>query len=225
MKSDLLTFVIITGRRSAEINLMKKWTFEKRQLKIMNSSFLNILMQCEFNLSEIQAVEECCEEKNIQKGTILLKPGQEQWFIWFNSKGLFKYYYIDFEGTERIKHFAVEDDFILSISAILENINSKFFIEAMENAVIVEIPTDFILRMIKQSSNWNRLFNLELIKSLLKKEEREAELLLEKAESRYLNFIKNYPDLANRLKIYEIAAYLGINHAHLSRIRKTITKG
>lgn len=191
----------------------------------MDSNFRDFLFEHNFSTSDLSEIEQYCIEKKIAKGTLLLKSKQRQDYVWFNRKGLFKYFYIDFEGNEKIKHFAIENEFILSISALLEDEESKFFIEALEESNIIEIPTKIVLSKIRMDDKWNNLFNEQLIKSLLKKEEREAELLLNNAEHRYLNFTKNYPDLANRLKIYEISAYLGINHAHLSRIRrKTLNK-
>lgn len=190
----------------------------------MDANFINVLSHHGFIGSDIEVVRQNCVEKSIKKSTVLLKQKERQSFIWFNSKGLFKYYYIDFEGNEKIKHFAVENDFVLSISALIENEESKFFIEAMEDAVIVEIPVQLFWGKVKESQVWKDMFNKQLVASILRKEEREAELLIENAENRYLNFLKKYPELANRLKIYEISAYLGINHAHLSRIRRKIAE-
>ena len=43
------------------------------------------------------------------------------------------------------------------------------------------------------------------------------------ADQRYIDFIEKYPQLFQRLTNIQIAAYLGISHEFLSKIRKKIT--
>jgi hypothetical protein len=42
------------------------------------------------------------------------------------------------------------------------------------------------------------------------------------ADQRYLDFIKKYPNYTSDLSNLQIAAYLGISHEFLSKIRKKI---
>lgn len=44
------------------------------------------------------------------------------------------------------------------------------------------------------------------------------------AEERYLHFLALYPDLFQRVPLYQIASYLGVTPQSLSRIRKELTK-
>lgn len=53
----------------------------------------------------------------------------------------------------------------------------------------------------------------------IKKETREAEFLLDDAETRYQRFQSSYPGLEERLTQYHVASYLGITPVALSRIR------
>ena len=43
------------------------------------------------------------------------------------------------------------------------------------------------------------------------------------ADHRYIDFIERYPKIAQRLSNLQIAAYLGISHEFLSKIRKKIS--
>lgn len=51
---------------------------------------------------------------------------------------------------------------------------------------------------------------------------REREFLAKNATERYIQFCKDFPDLADRVKQSYIATYLGIAPESLSRIRKMI---
>lgn len=158
--------------------------------------------------------------KSVRKGTLLLRAGETQNEIWFNTSGLFKYYYIDREGNEKIKHFCEENRFIFSISALLENKSSRFFIEALEDADLLVLPSAAVAQTICGDGLWHDVFHHYLMESILQKEEREADFLLLDGPNRYRKFLKNYPGLNKRLKQYEVAAYLGMNPAHLSRIKE-----
>jgi len=52
------------------------------------------------------------------------------------------------------------------------------------------------------------------------KEQREAALLLDDAETRYRQFLSDYPGLDKRIAQYHIASYIGVTPVTLSRIRK-----
>lgn len=54
------------------------------------------------------------------------------------------------------------------------------------------------------------------------KEKRERDLLLLDAETRYKNFLTEFPGMDQRIKQGIIASYLGIKPETLSRIRRKI---
>jgi NADH dehydrogenase/NADH:ubiquinone oxidoreductase subunit G len=56
----------------------------------------------------------------------------------------------------------------------------------------------------------------------LKKEQREAELLLDDATTRYQRFVIENSHLAGRIAAYHIASYLGITEVALSRIKRSL---
>jgi hypothetical protein len=57
---------------------------------------------------------------------------------------------------------------------------------------------------------------------MLKK--RLAEATVETPEEKYLQFIKEQPELMQRIPLYHIAAYLAMTPETLSRIRKKISE-
>ena len=50
------------------------------------------------------------------------------------------------------------------------------------------------------------------------------EMVSQKAETRYLNLIKQKPEIFQHVPLKIIASYLGITDSSLSRIRKEISK-
>lgn len=65
--------------------------------------------------------------------------------------------------------------------------------------------------------------NLALGEAIMAKHVEEfAEFKMASPEERYLNLLKNRPDLVQRAPQHQIASYLGIKPESLSRIRKRI---
>jgi CRP/FNR family transcriptional regulator len=64
-----------------------------------------------------------------------------------------------------------------------------------------------------------------LVEELLKQFQKRIEsFLFETAEVRYINYLKEYPDLIERISISNLCTYLGIERQSLTRIRKKLTK-
>jgi CRP-like cAMP-binding protein len=156
---------------------------------------------------------------DIPKGRVVLRAGERIETVFFVLKGLFKYYYIGPDGEERIKHFVDEGNFVLSVSSFLERGSSRFFIQALEGSTALAFPAEELRDRARPGGILNRAFEEYLVRSLLEKEEREADFLFMDGKERYESFMKRKPGLAARLRQFEIAAYLGIDPAHLSRIR------
>jgi hypothetical protein len=63
-----------------------------------------------------------------------------------------------------------------------------------------------------------------MLSALAGKELREASLILDDAETRYLSFLRDFPNLEGRLKLHHIASHLGMSPVSLSRVRKKLGK-
>jgi CRP-like cAMP-binding protein len=70
---------------------------------------------------------------------------------------------------------------------------------------------------------WDAIVHKIISKALRQKVERRSPLVSEDATTRYLMFLKIYPNVVNRIPLSYIASYLGITQSSLSRIRKNIS--
>jgi CRP-like cAMP-binding protein len=158
----------------------------------------------------------------VDRDAYYLANGQIPKKIAFNLKGLFRYVYGDDKGNEFTKSIIPENSILASYSAMLYQAPSFFAIQALEDSQVLETPyQDWLLL-----KSTNRFWDLFLIRMLEKgfciKEKRERDLLLLDAETRYKNFLTEFPGLENRLTQQIVASYLGIKPESLSRIRKKI---
>ncbi|WBX77439.1 Crp/Fnr family transcriptional regulator [Tenacibaculum ovolyticum] len=158
--------------------------------------------------------------KTISSTEYFIRKGETPKKLAFVISGLFRYVYIDKKGIEYTKGIITENNFITSYSAMISKSNSHFFIEALEDSKILEIPYLKWKNLIETDSFWLKFLLTLVEKGFSIKEKRERDLLLLNAEMRYKNFLKDFPLMEGRIKQAIIASYLGIQPESLSRVRK-----
>jgi|LGOV01.1.fsa_nt_gb CRP-like cAMP-binding protein len=150
----------------------------------------------------------------------LFKGGEVVEDFFFLTSGLARYYYLREDGKEFNKSFAIKKGHLLSsISSVVRNEASPFFVEILSDFECVSIKYKDFLMLGDEHQEWSHL-TLRIYEALtIKKERREADFLLLNATERYQQFLKEYSEIVEILPNYHIASYLGITEVGLSRIR------
>ena len=159
------------------------------------------------------------KEKEVPKGSILIRQGQTVDKIFFVTGGCLRSYCIDKNGKEHTLHFAIKENWISDYIAIHGNELATLTIECLTESNIIEFNAIKINGMLTlfpelepfQRGNLERLF-VSLQKRILN------QLQLSAAE-RYDLFLEEYPEIEQHARNYHIASYLGITQESLSRIR------
>ena len=172
--------------------------------------------------SDLSVIDNIFESSTVKKNESFLKAGENPDMFGIIISGLFRYFYIDNNGKEYTKYFALENDLVISYSAILLGEKSKFYIEALENSEVLISSFKTFYKLTENNLSWNKIARKLIEQQYIKKEKREYQFLFDDAETRYKLFLKDYPGLINRIKHFHIASYLGISPVSLSRIRKKI---
>jgi len=162
-------------------------------------------------------------QRNFGADEMLIRAGEPVTEFYFIVKGLVRYFYLTQDGKEFNKLFALENDFVGSFSYKIPNEPCPFSAQALEQTETVALPVTLIEEAYDRHPAWERVGRLHAEKMAFTKELREKEFLLDPAEIRYRRFMKENPDLAQRIPQYHIASYLGITDVALSRIRNKLT--
>jgi CRP-like cAMP-binding protein len=173
--------------------------------------------------AELDKLPSIFRSVSLAKDGHFLLAGQAPTYMGFVVVGLFAVYYIDNAGNDFIKAFNVESEFIGAYSAALSGMPSPLYIQALEDSRLLVVSfADFV--QLRESHVCWQIVARKLSEALfMRAEQREHDLVLHSAESRYRKFLQVYPGLEKRLKQYQIASYLGITPVSLSRIRSAIT--
>jgi CRP-like cAMP-binding protein len=162
------------------------------------------------------------KKREIKATHYFIKAGEVPHRVAFVASGLFRYVYINDKGHEFTKGFIVENNFISSYSAMILGKPSYFWIEALENAQIFEIHWADFKKLLEKAVFWNKFLLKFVERGYIIKEKRERDLLLLDAETRYKDFLRDFPGIDQRVNLGIIASYLGIKQETLSRIRRRV---
>lgn len=175
----------------------------------------------------LSAVEECEEKitlKKILKGSFLMNAGDVCTDTFFVNQGLLRMYSIDHNGKEHILHFAPEKWILVDRSSLFLHQPSDYYIDAVEDSEVLVLSPSYFKDLEKKYpivlNRQNQLLHLH-VKNLQK---RITQLLGASAEERYVDFLKTYPNIFERVPQWMVASYLGITPESLSRVRKELVK-
>lgn len=183
----------------------------------MNTQLKNILP--ENKIDEFLSIGKI---KSIEVSDYFIRAGEVPHKIAFIFSGLFRYVYTNNNGNEFTKAIIAENLFLSSYSAMIMGKPSYFSIEALEDSQVLEIVWKDFNRLVDADIFWVKFLLKMLEKGYMVKEKRERDLLLLDAETRYKNFLIEFPGMNQRIKQGIIASYLGIKPETLSRIRSKI---
>lgn len=171
---------------------------------------------------EVDSVNQLFGKKELKKGDFFLAEGQVCKQVGFITKGLMRYY-INHDGEEKTYAFAEENNFVCNYESFLPQIPSTKVIQALEDAEIFVISfTDLqvFYKSIAQGERFGRLVIGQVFIQLLSD---LSSFYTDTPEYRYEKFVKEHPNLQQRISQYHIASYVGVKPQSLSRIRKRIS--
>ena len=171
---------------------------------------------------EKQAVHKYFSEKRIKRKQFILQEGDVCKLNTFVVEGCFRMYMLDDNGKEHNLQFAIENWWIGDIGSFHSEEPSRLYIEAMENSVILQIKKQDQLKLFVDYPKFNQIFRVLAENAMVSLQNRILLNISSTAEERYLNFLKHYPQLFNRISNVQIASYLGVTPEFLSTIRKKL---
>ncbi|MBP1673191.1 MAG: Crp/Fnr family transcriptional regulator [Bacteroidetes bacterium] len=194
----------------------------------MNPNFIkmkNIL--CDFIEQFVPLTE---DEKNVileldvikyfKKGTLILKQGKRTSESYFVLKGCIRVYYI-LDGTEKTTEFFTELEGYTP-PCVLSNQPSELYVSCVEDSIIAISKPNMAEEVFKKFPKFETVCRILSEQLIVKSQTNFADFKTSSPEQRYLNLMKERPDLIQRVPQYQLASYLGIKPESLSRMRARI---
>lgn len=162
--------------------------------------------------------------RRFRKRQYISQEGEVTRYETFIIKGLTRTYEIDPKGQEHVVQFGMEGWWVGDLYSFLSETPGRYNIDCLEDTEVFQITKADLERLYDQVPKTERHFRILLQNAFIAATQRLSATLAQSATERYQAFIKNYPQIEQRVPNHQIASYLGITPQSLSRIRATRTK-
>jgi CRP-like cAMP-binding protein len=174
------------------------------------------------SLKDAQMLFKSAKSESIKKKTTLVRKGSKDTKIYYLRKGLVRMYHIKENGEEITFNLIPENNIVANFEFIGMQAASKFYYETLEDCSFLSLEYNVLESIISNNLKLESNRKFFLRKLLMESAERVQSFVLMNPEERYQKFVKEYPDLNNRVSDKYIAQVLGVTPVSLSRIRKRI---
>ncbi len=150
--------------------------------------------------------------------TILLEEGKVCNSLYFVEKGLTRIYLYK-DGKDVTCWIGPENEFIGAIGSFFTREPSNKWIETLEPCVLWKFDYVQLEKLFSTSRELEKIGRLFSNQGILLLDKRLDNIHFNTAAERYEMFIKNHPDILQRVPLSMVASYLGMTQETLSRIR------
>ena len=189
----------------------------------MHSTLLHLIRKiAPVEDDELERIQDRFKPVILNKGEFFLEAGNINRHVGFLVKGLVRYFVYK-DGEESTFEFTKEGEFIADYQSFNSKTLSVQNIQAIEDCELLTINHDDLQAIFRTVKNGNLLGRIIIEHRFSIMVNQLLAIYMQSHEERYLNFIKNYSDLSQRIPQYLIASYVGVKPESLSRIRRRFT--
>jgi len=175
-----------------------------------------------FSASDLQTVRGAFLYRHLEAGAFLQRAGDVARHAAFVARGCLRSYTIDPKGKEHIVQFAADTWWLADSASLRDRTPSAYFVDAIEDSDLLLIDTPSHIRLVEAVPGYAAAFRDGLQRHAAAKDERIVSALSSTAENRYLQFLRAYPAIAQRVPQTMLASYLGMTPETISRIRRRL---
>ena len=166
-------------------------------------------------------LSELLEVRTYDKKAKLTDLGEVEQYLNFVVNGLIRKFF--FNGKEQvIKHIVKEGNVLPSSVSFLSRLPSNYIVETIEPSVVVSISRDNLEKLFESGERWERAGRLMMADLLIEKEYWLLNMARYSPRERFLQFIKEQPDLVQRVPQKYLASYLHIKPETFSRLKHLV---
>ena len=147
-----------------------------------------------------------------------MEAGRSSRSAYFIERGITRSFWL-VDGEEITTSFASEGSLVFSMDELYYGKASEEYVETLEETEAFRIGLDDLLRLFHTNlelANWGRIIHQNEYRRLHRS---HKERLTLSAGERYEAFLKQFPDVVQRVQLGYVASYLGVTLPTLSRLR------
>lgn len=152
---------------------------------------------------------------------LILESGKTEKYLSFIEKGIVRFN-IPKPDYDLTFAFAFENSFVSAYDSFLTRQPCLYNVQAISDCILWQISYDDLNTIYENTRIGDRIGRKVAENIYLKKMKREISLLEDTAKQRYLDLIREQPELIRNIPLKYLASYIGVRPQSLSRIRKEI---
>lgn len=185
----------------------------------MFSGLLNFLNQhTTVTPADFQILLSTLEMKKYDKKTRLIELGEVANDMHFVSRGLIRRFFYR-ENEEVITHIVKEGGLVGSAVSFLSRQPSKYIVETLEPSQVFSISYDRLEALYAKGNKWEKFGRLIITHFLLQQELLSIDTIRLTVKERFKKFMRENPDLLQRVPQKQLASYLNIKQETFSRMK------
>ena len=188
------------------------------------NGLINLLFSLNINNADVLEYTKRLKNIQIKKGEHFQMQGCPVRYMGYVDSGKFRYYKIDKDGNERTLWFNKSFPFIGDYHSFLKRTNAELCIQAMEDYEITLFSYEQMMELFDTNIDTQKLRATIAERSMFGWRNIALALYFDTAEERYIELLKDFPDIEKEISLKHIASTLGISPETLSRIRKKLDK-
>jgi len=186
-------------------------------------SMINLILQFgDLNKQQIEFLLSKVEVLELKKQEYLSEAGKVPRYVGFVLEGVFRFCYYNNRSEEITNYFVDEGNFVVDNEKFESQIAASEYVQAVTDCKVIVFNKKDWDELSSTIVGWEMMKAKMVKKCLSLAMERRSPLISEDATTRYLSFIKAFPNLITRIPLSYVASYLGVTQQSLSRIRRSI---
>lgn len=173
--------------------------------------------------ADLEKVIGATQQRILEPGEIYIREGENSSRLGYIKEGMIRSYHVNEKGIETTVLLRWEEQIVASYDSILMHQPSRFTYHTLEKTTLLEVNYSLIEKLLENNAAFEKARYHFVLDMLTQSLERIESFVLQTPEERYLQLIKDKPDLLQRISDKHLATLLGITPVSLSRIRKRIT--
>ena len=192
----------------------------------MDKLKLNTYFHSLFPISE-EIVEQITEpfcNFTLKKNTTLLNKNEISTKTYFLEKGYVRSYLLNEDNEEITTNIYAAPCFVNDFLSFFNKQPTKEIYQTVTDCDFWETNLENVQKNFHNIPKFREFSRLLFVINYAKLNDRVIEMASKKAETRYINLLKQQPQIFQNVPLKMIASYLGITDSSLSRIRKETSK-
>lgn len=162
--------------------------------------------------------------KQLKAKEFLLHQNDTDRLVGFVAEGALRHTRCDESGKEHIVGYSFKDGFVAEYSSCLCGRPSLISVQAIKKSIVYVIKYEELEKFWNSSPENQRLGRIVAEQLFVMAYKRLIDSYCATPEERYIDLMKNIPDLKESVPLKEIASFIGVTPETVSVIRKKILK-